>query len=83
MNLQSEFQNLKILLFGGTLKLKISEILAFKPIYVILIYLYLAHFMIQERTEHHLHESSVGIVKFKNLTVWWDLEIDNFRNFGL
>ena len=39
MNLESELRNLKIWPFGGTLKLTILEILDFKPIYVILMYL--------------------------------------------
>ena len=42
-----------------------------------------AYFVFQERTKHHLHESSIGISKFENLVVWWDFEIANFRNFGL
>ena len=58
----------------------IFKILDFKPIYVILIYLYLAHIVFQERTKHHLHESSIRIPKFENLAVWWDyLEILDFK----
>ena len=53
-------------------------------IYVILMYLYVAHFVFHERIEHHLHESSIRIVKLENLAIWWYIiEIINFRNFGL
>ena len=63
---QSELQNLKIWLFGGTSKLPILVILDFKPIYFILIYSYLAHIVFQERTKHYLHEFLIRIAKFEN-----------------